>query len=101
MVGYRSAWVCQGENRHFRWLAQDDLIAPDCLERSVAALDADPDAVLCRSWVGVIDEQGALIGQFPSPLDCVGSPDPAERFACAVLRHHMALDVYGLIPPSL
>jgi glycosyltransferase involved in cell wall biosynthesis len=83
--------------RYFKWAAQDDLIAPDFLARSVAALEADPGAVLCRTWVGVIDEHGDRIGRFASPLERAGSDDPAERFGCAILRHHMALEIYGVI----
>ena len=63
----------------------------------MAALEADPGAVLCRTWVGVIDERGERIGQFPSPLERAGSDDPAARFGCAILRHHMALEIYGVI----
>ncbi|HET6467693.1 MAG TPA: glycosyltransferase family 2 protein [Geminicoccaceae bacterium] len=83
--------------RYFKWAAQDDLIAPDFLARSVAALEADPGAVLCRTWVGVIDEHGDRIGQFQSPLERAAGDDPAERFGCAILRHHMALEIYGVI----
>jgi glycosyltransferase involved in cell wall biosynthesis len=86
-----------GPSRYFKWSAQDDLITPDYLERCVAALDADPGAVLCQSRIGVIDERGELIGPLPSPLDRKESPDPAERFGCAVLRHHMALEILGVI----
>ena len=84
-------------SRYFKWAAQDDLIAPDYLERCVAALDGDPGAVLCHSRVGVIDEHGRHVRDFASPLERKDSPDPVERFACAVLRHHMALEIYGLI----
>ncbi|HET6520683.1 MAG TPA: glycosyltransferase [Geminicoccaceae bacterium] len=86
-----------GPSRYFKWSAHDDLITPDYLERCVAALDGDPDAVLCQSWIGVIDERGELIGRLPSRLDRKESPDPVERFGCAVLRHHMALEILGVI----
>ena len=31
----------------FRWMAHDDLLSPTCLERSVAALRANPAATVC------------------------------------------------------
>jgi glycosyltransferase involved in cell wall biosynthesis len=93
----RAFSLASGGGRYFKWAAQDDLIAPDYLERCVAALDGDPEAVLCHSWVGVIDEYGRHVGHFASPLERKDSPDPVERFACAVLRHHMALEFYGVI----
>ena len=86
-----------GPSRYFKWSAQDDLITPDYLERCIAALDGDPGAVLCQSRIGVIDERGELLGQLPSRLDRRQSPDSAERFGCAVLRHHMALEMLGVI----
>ena len=40
------------------WLAHDDKLAPEFLERCVAALDRDPDAVLSYPKAIDIDEQG-------------------------------------------
>jgi glycosyltransferase involved in cell wall biosynthesis len=88
--------LARGE--YFRWAAHDDLLAPDLLERCVAALEADPDAVLCHSLVRVIDEEGRTVTEFGSPLQPgVGAPRASERFAAAALTHHLATEVFAVM----
>jgi glycosyltransferase involved in cell wall biosynthesis len=53
---YRRAFeLARGE--YFQWLAHDDVLAPDFLQKCVAALDQDPGAVLCQSLIDLIDEK--------------------------------------------
>jgi glycosyltransferase involved in cell wall biosynthesis len=88
--------LARGE--YFRWAAHDDLIAPDLLAKCVAALDADPDAVLCHSLVRVIDEEGRTVTEFGSPLQPgVGAPRAVERFAAAALTHNLATELFAVM----
>lgn len=50
----------------FRWAAHDDVMKPGYLEAVVAALDANPDAVLCHTRVEIIDEDGVSSGVYPA-----------------------------------
>ena len=43
------------------WLGDDDLLEPDSLQATVAALDRDPKAVLAYGWCRYIDPQGQLL----------------------------------------
>jgi glycosyltransferase involved in cell wall biosynthesis len=46
---------------YVRWAAHDDFLGREYLERCVAALDANPDAVLCQSRTVVVDEEGVEV----------------------------------------
>jgi glycosyltransferase involved in cell wall biosynthesis len=81
----------------FKWAAHDDLVAPTFLEKCVAALDADPDAVLCQGLVDFIDANGESLGVYNSGLTGVASPSPSVRFAAAVLLPHACTEFAGLI----
>ena len=81
---------------YFKWLAADDLIEPDYLMRTVAALDADPEAVLCTTKVGVIDEEGRRIDSFDIPLR-TDSVQPTARFYDLLMVWHNCFDIFGLI----
>ena len=43
----------RSSGKYFKWAAHDDLIRPTYLARCVAALEADPEAVLCHSIVEI------------------------------------------------
>jgi glycosyltransferase involved in cell wall biosynthesis len=64
--------------RYFRWLCADDLIDDKYLERFVAALDANPDAVLCACLMPPIDSDGHLL-PFDEAADAYVSPG-GERY---------------------
>jgi hypothetical protein len=83
--------------RYFKWLAHDDRLLPDFLARTVAALEARPDAVLCNSAVDVIDHSGRTIGSYASILQATDRPSPAERFALFVLEPHTGVDIFALM----
>jgi hypothetical protein len=86
-----------GRGRYFKWLAHDDRILPDYLERTVAAIEPRPDVVLCNSAVDVIDEAGARIGSYASILEAADVASPAKRFAVFILRPHTGVDIFGLM----
>ena len=82
--------------KYFKWLAHDDVIAQDFLEKCVEVLDSDPSVVLCFTNVGVIDENGQQIDKYDINLR-TDSVDPSERFRALVVDWHLCLDIFGLI----
>ncbi len=81
---------------YFKWHAHDDVLAPEFLERCIAALDADPDAVLCRTLVTLIDADGEEVGIYDPGLRSADSPRPSDRFAAIILPAHMGTDFFGI-----
>ena len=68
----------------FKWQAHDDLLAPDFLARSVAAMEAEPDAVICITGAVRLDGDGRELLRWLSPLHHTDAPDPARRFGAVV-----------------
>lgn len=91
----RTFLLASGE--YFKWAAHDDMLAPEYLERCVAALDAHPNAVLCQTLVGQIGERGELLAIFESGAPNADSPRPSARFGGSILADHHAFDVFGVI----
>lgn len=71
--------VRRANGRLFKWAAHDDNLLPGFLRRCVAALDADPNAVLSYPMTMVIDGNGSEIGLFD---DGLALPDalPHQRY---------------------
>ena len=91
----RTVELASGE--YFKWVAHDDLIAPDYLEKCVALLEEDPALVLCHTDVKIIDAEGELIRDYDPELDNIGSSDVADRFADWARISHRCFDVFGLM----
>lgn len=89
--------MAQGD--YFKWLAHDDLVAPEFLERCVQVLDENPSIVLCHSRTQAIDEEGAVVREFESKD--FGSPRAHQRFFQCVCTHHSQAAVFGLIRSSI
>ena len=86
---------------YFRWISHDDTMSPDSLEKSVRALDAHPERVLCSSLMGMIDKDGTQTSVYDSELHAARNSDqPSERFFDTALRKHNNYDTYGLIRRS-
>ncbi|HET6520509.1 MAG TPA: glycosyltransferase family 2 protein, partial [Geminicoccaceae bacterium] len=85
---------------YFKWVAHGDVLAPVYLEACVAALEAAPDAVLCRSRVGVIDGQGRRHAGIDGPPAGLDAGRPAARFAAAVRARDTAREVFGVARAS-
>ncbi len=89
--------VKRASGEYFRWASHDDLVAPEYLAKCVAALDADPDAVLCHSVTKIIGrERESLIAHLPG----VDAPRASDRFAAVILKPHWCVDIYGVIRRS-
>jgi glycosyltransferase involved in cell wall biosynthesis len=91
----RTFELASGE--YFKWAAHDDMLAPEYLERCVAALDAHPDAVLCQTLVQQIGELGEFLSIFDTRATGADSARPSKRFAASILTFHHAIDVFGVI----
>jgi glycosyltransferase involved in cell wall biosynthesis len=87
------------EGKYFKWIAHDDVIAPDFIEKCLKHLETEPDAVLCSSNVGIIDENGFVIDTFNLRLN-TNHPEPSKRFRSLILDWHLCFDVFGLIRAS-
>lgn len=84
---------------YFHWAAYDDICAPELIEKCVAALDADPSAVLCFSTVVDIDEHGNPLKT--NDRNNAESERPHERFHQLIRMEHMCEETYGLIRSSV
>lgn len=79
---------------YFRWASHDDLMEPAYLERCVALLDANPDAVLCHSRTRIIGDKGETFAVHLAGLD---APRPSDRFAAVILKPHWCVEMFGVI----
>lgn len=92
--------LARGE--YFKWAAHDDLIAPTFLERCVATLDANPEAVIAYAWTQIIDAKGHP-GQ-PYAYNSVlatDSPDRVARFRSLIHPSHQCYQLFGLMRANI
>ena len=95
---YELVYRLSSPTAYFKWLAHDDRIAPTFLAKAVAALDADPAAVLCNSLVQVIDGRGEEIRIYDSNLIAARESErPSERFSVCILKSHRNSENFSLI----
>jgi hypothetical protein len=87
--------VREARGELFQWFSDDDLMAPELLAATVAALDGAPDAPLSHSRITVIDESGTP-GRTLDPAPGSRSEDVAERLE-ALLWEPSCLQMFGLI----
>ncbi len=95
----RTEALARGE--YFRWAAADDLLAPTLLEKCVAALDADPGAVMAWPATRIIDSDSKFVRDhdFDSTLN-TADPRPQARFGSLInVKHkrHGAFEIFSLI----
>ncbi len=104
--------------QYFKWAAHDDTHDPTYLEKCVAALDADPSAVLAHSRVQIIDRAGEVIetnSVNERKQDSQGNEvrvgtDPItrkldskqvdERFRSIIIDTHWCHEIFGLMRVS-
>jgi glycosyltransferase involved in cell wall biosynthesis len=86
---------------YFKWVAHDDFLAPDFLQRCVQVLDEDLTVVLCYSKAQIVDEFGQVVGIHNVNLNNISSGKPHKRFGDLVLINHWCLPVFGLIRSSV
>ena len=86
--------VCSG--KYFKWIAHDDVYAPEYLERCVEILDHKPDIILCYPRTVFIDEDDQVIDYYIDGFD-LRSPKPHKRFRDALNASSWCNPVLGLI----
>lgn len=96
----------------FKWMAHDDMLAPQALERLVAALAQQPDAVVAHSRLQLIDGAGRPLtadrdGRVMSskglpfhrlePAHLAEGARPSQRFGEALRRMNWCTAIFGII----
>ena len=85
----------EARGEFFKWVSDDDLYAPNLLERCIEALDSRPEVALAHAWTAFIDEAGRIT----NPIDyglTTDVPDAVARFR-SVLYTDGGDDIYGVI----
>lgn len=86
----------RARGRYFKWAAHDDMLAPDYLTRTVAALDAAPDAVLCTTGITEIGPADEVLRVYANRFPGIDATEPARRFAAVIHTTHQCEDFFGL-----
>jgi len=88
------------KTEYFKWMAHDDLLAPDMLERCLETLERRPECVVAYPAAVAIDEHGSVLPDFDlgAEPDLTG-PDAAERFRAytGLPRPSVARYIFGLM----
>lgn len=82
--------------RYFHWLAADDFIAPECLARCTAVLDARPEVVLACTLSDIVDAEGALLRPY-NAAQALEQDDVLTRFRTCMIQDPWCHAIYGLI----
>ena len=91
----------QAHGEFFKWVSDDDLYAPDLLQRCIDALDSRPEIVLAHAWTALIDDTGQITNALEYPLT-TDVPDVAERFRSVLNTPGPGHDdFYGVIRMSI
>lgn len=87
--------ITKARGEYFRLAAHDDKLAPELLEKCVAVLDAQPDVVLCYTYVTEIDGGDHFI-RVTQRHKGMGAT-PHQRMHELMYRDHTCEMTYGLI----
>ena len=85
--------------KYFKQAAVDDLLEPDFLRQCVEILERDPGCVLVYAATKEIDENGAFIKNYVTPMR-TDSTDPAARFRDMMLITCWSYQVFGVMRMS-
>jgi glycosyltransferase involved in cell wall biosynthesis len=80
----------------FNWLAHDDAMAPSYLEKAVARLERNPDAVLCYMGITEIGPKDEIRRTYANHLPGVDTARPSVRLAGMILNRHQCEPFFGL-----
>jgi len=81
---------------YFLWMAHDDYLAPEYIERCLEFIEKSPGSVLCYSKGIEVDEDGRQLGQKEQVLNADG-PVAYERFRELIRMEHNCESIFGLI----
>ena len=73
----------RASGKYFKWAAHDDVIHPTYLARCIAALEADPYAVLCQSVLEIVDGIGGKREVYDHIAFGTDRPRQSDRLAAA------------------
>jgi len=93
----RLFWLSSGD--YFRWSNADDLIVPQLIERTLAVLEARPDAVIAFGRTELIDSEGKSLGDYDDNLD-IQADDVVARYSEFYSRVGLTKVIYGLMRSS-
>jgi len=96
LVGNYNALFQSTSAELFKWAPADDTYEPSYLERCVAALDADPRAVLAYSRTRFVDEEGRPL-EITDPGWDLRSERAWERLLYAIQASHWVNSIMGVI----
>lgn len=82
--------------RFFKWIAYDDVCAPEFLERCLEVLETRPDVALCYPKTLLIDENGMEIMKYEDRLHMPWER-PHRRLKHFLTKVNLANPVFGLI----
>jgi glycosyltransferase involved in cell wall biosynthesis len=89
------------ESDYFCWAAHDDQRAPTYVSKCVAALEAEPQATLCHSYVLLYRPMVEASSSIESTAMVVDSASPRRRFAATLDRRPWHLLAYGLMRTAI
>lgn len=81
---------------YFKWAAHDDRCAPQFLEKCLAVLQREPEAVVAYPRTSFIDGEGRITGTLEDTLH-LDEPEPHQRFRSFLQRPGWCHPVFGLI----
>lgn len=95
----RTFELASGE--YFKWSDHDDILAPEFLEQTVAALDRHTDVIVCYPRVKLIDADGNFTEDY-DPLPNIDFSQPHIRFGRLICKPDgRAIQTMGLIRSSV
>ncbi|UCG34744.1 MAG: glycosyltransferase family 2 protein [Candidatus Omnitrophota bacterium] len=89
--------LAKGE--YFKWVAHDDLHAPEFFAKCVEVLDRDPSIVLAYAKTAKIDGEGKLLDSIPTTIYDLhaDSFSACERFRYLICVRHSCEPIFGVI----
>ncbi len=81
---------------YFKWVAYDDVCAPEYVARCVEVLEREPSVVLCYTRAILIDDQGARVGECVDGCHAV-SPSPSARLRILISNLRLSNPMFGVI----
>lgn len=88
------ALLAHGE--YFLWMAHDDYLAPEYVDRCIVFLQKNPGTVLCYSKAIEVDEQGTELARKEQVLQADTYP-AHKRFRELIRMEHNCESIFGLI----
>lgn len=93
--------VALASGTFFKWMAHDDLVSPDYLEKAIAKMDSHPDAVVCHTAVKMIDERGNRICTNENKLQGTASLRVYDRLGALILEDPNCQSVFALFRTNI